>query len=281
LRPENLPGVGIAADSRRTTQGGGAMTVYVDNSFIPATVPNGRVEHTSSWCHLFADAPGELHEFAAKLGLKPSYFQGPTREGDPHWHYDVTEGKRWQAVKLGAREVEWRDTPSIMRERDATLTEGRQPRVHGTSPHDKAPTAGEADYAAGLAFKAGEHLQAARLVEEARERYPDQPDVWAKRADAIHAAMRAANEPMRDVGQPTEELIRSLFRTWETEPAEGPSLAEVVSDRLTAAGVKPDDPEVIHLRAWNELQYSRAFPVAEPQSVRVPELTFDEREATP
>jgi Protein of unknown function (DUF4031) len=261
LRPENLPGVCIAADSRRTTQGGGAMTVYVDNSFIPATVPNGRVEHTSNWCHLFADTPGELHEFAAKLGLKPSYFQGPTREGDPHWHYDVTEGKRWQAVKLGAREVEWRDTPSIMRERDATLTEGRQPRVHGTSPHDKAPTAEEADYTAGVAFKAGEHLRAARLIEETRVKYPDQPGLWADRADAIHSAMRAANPPMQ----------------------ESDRLAEVVGERLTKAGVQPDDPEATHIRAWNEMQHARAFPETEaaPESVPVPELTLDDREATP
>ena len=47
------------------------MTVYVDDAHIPATV--GR--HTSSWCHLTADSPEELHEFAGRLGLRRSYFQ--------------------------------------------------------------------------------------------------------------------------------------------------------------------------------------------------------------
>jgi hypothetical protein len=47
------------------------MTVYVDNSNIAATV--GR--HASRWSHLTADDKEELHAFAARLGLRRSYFQ--------------------------------------------------------------------------------------------------------------------------------------------------------------------------------------------------------------
>ena len=51
------------------------MTVYVDDASIPATVRNRSRSHPSAWCHLTADTPQELHEFAARLGLGRSYFQ--------------------------------------------------------------------------------------------------------------------------------------------------------------------------------------------------------------
>jgi hypothetical protein len=51
-----------------------------------------------SWCHMTSDtSEEELHEFAKKLGLRREWFQGD--------HYDLTEGKRAQALKLGAEEV--------------------------------------------------------------------------------------------------------------------------------------------------------------------------------
>jgi hypothetical protein len=73
------------------------MTVYVDDARIPARV--GRWD--SSWSHLFADTQDELHAFAARLGLRRSWFQDPTVTGKPlaakpgsraaeNWHYDVT-----------------------------------------------------------------------------------------------------------------------------------------------------------------------------------------------
>ena len=97
------------------------MAVYVDDANIPATVPNGRRSHTSTWCHLTADSQEELHEFAARLGLKRSWFQPGRPVGGnpgPFWHYDVTAGKRAQAVRLGALEVSARDMPVLMRSRE-------------------------------------------------------------------------------------------------------------------------------------------------------------------
>ena len=70
------------------------MTIYVDNAMIPAKV--GRFD--ARWCHLVSDQidPTELHEFAARIGLRRAWFQRGTRLGehDPAGdHYDVTEGR--------------------------------------------------------------------------------------------------------------------------------------------------------------------------------------------
>ena len=53
-------------------------------------------------CHLIADTNEELHEFAAKLGLKRAWFQKST--SGPH--YDLTASKRALAVRLGAVELD-------------------------------------------------------------------------------------------------------------------------------------------------------------------------------
>ena len=79
------------------------MTVYVDTAAIPATVRNGAITHTSRWYHLTATTKEELHAFAVgKLGLRRSYFQD---KPNGLWHYDLTEGKRQQALRLGAVEI--------------------------------------------------------------------------------------------------------------------------------------------------------------------------------
>jgi hypothetical protein len=98
------------------------MTVYVDDASIAATVG----PHTARWSHLFADGQAELHAFADQIGLRREWFQQGSPCGDgspaPHWHYDVTTGKRRQALAFGARPVAWRDAPR-MRERDARVAE--------------------------------------------------------------------------------------------------------------------------------------------------------------
>jgi hypothetical protein len=62
---------------------------------------------TDRWSHLIADTQDELHRFAiGTLGLRRSYFQPGKLRGDgspsPFWHYDLTSGKRWQAIRHGA-----------------------------------------------------------------------------------------------------------------------------------------------------------------------------------
>lgn len=66
------------------------MTVYVD-SLCDWNWYLGRS------CHLIADTVEELHEFAARLGMKRTWFQ---RGSFPH--YDLTERRRTKALELGA-----------------------------------------------------------------------------------------------------------------------------------------------------------------------------------
>jgi hypothetical protein len=68
------------------------MTIYVDDAIHPW---RGRM-----WAHLFSTDLDELHAFAARLGLSRSWFQEPPKASWPH--YDVVEGRRMQALRLGA-----------------------------------------------------------------------------------------------------------------------------------------------------------------------------------
>ena len=68
------------------------MAVYVDDAIWHW---RGR-----KWCHLLADAPDELHRFAAALGLHRSSYQGPPKGSTPH--YDLTSYERRRAIMQGA-----------------------------------------------------------------------------------------------------------------------------------------------------------------------------------
>lgn len=90
------------------------MTVYVDNARIPATV--GRIR--ARWSHLTADNTEELHAFAARIGLRRAWFQTckrPCHKTLPcsHWHYDVTESKRTEAIAAGAKSIDIREMAAI------------------------------------------------------------------------------------------------------------------------------------------------------------------------
>ncbi|MGD9891807.1 MAG: DUF4031 domain-containing protein [Dehalococcoidia bacterium] len=78
------------------------MTVYVD-PLINHGVRIGRAG--PEWCHLTADTDAELHAFAQRLGLRRSWFQ---HKPEAPWkdHYDLTKGKRAEAVRLGAIEID-------------------------------------------------------------------------------------------------------------------------------------------------------------------------------
>jgi hypothetical protein len=234
------------------------MAVYVDDASIPATVPNGRVRHTSRWSHLFADTQEELHEFAERLGLRRSYFQPGRPRGDgrpsPHWHYDVTTGKRQQAIKLGAQPISWRESTEIMRKRDAKAERGK--------------VADQAAHAAGLAYRAGDYVRASRLLNIAREADPSRAALWAERAGRVHAAVR-------------EKAVKVAG------PDDPQPLAEVVSARLEAASLTADSPELRLIARWNAERLAAAVetePNPEPEGQIAPRaqpdlLTDTEREA--
>lgn len=75
------------------------MTVYVDDEQIPW---RGKL-----WCHLVADSLVELHDFAATLGLKRTWFQSSSR----YPHYDITISVRDKALRMGAH---MGDRPTIV-----------------------------------------------------------------------------------------------------------------------------------------------------------------------
>ena len=199
------------------------MAVYVDDAGIPADVRSGPVVHSSQWSHLFADTQDELHQFATgQLGLKRSYFQTGHRRGDgrpsPHWHYDLTAGKRQQAIRLGAVPVSWRKAVDIMHERDARAA--------------RTEAADHASHAAGLAYRSGDLVRAARLLQGAAAADPTRAPLWAERAARVNAAARA----------------RAAHIAGPDDPR---PLAEIVTARLEAAGITADDPDLLAIRRWN------------------------------
>jgi Protein of unknown function (DUF4031) len=76
------------------------MAVYVDEAVWQR---RGR-----RFCHLVADSPEELEDFAARLGLRRAWLQ--TKPGRP-WkdHYDLPAWARAEAVRLGALELTMRE----------------------------------------------------------------------------------------------------------------------------------------------------------------------------
>lgn len=67
-----------------------------------------------------------LHDFARRLGLRRSWFQGGARP-----HYDLTTpAKAEQAVRLGAQLIAVRDVARLMSP-DRPAAPGWQPAVHG------------------------------------------------------------------------------------------------------------------------------------------------------
>jgi hypothetical protein len=94
------------------------MTVYVDNFRAPARVGNIR----GRWSHLTADTPAELHQFATLIGLKTSWFQAKCKHGPcptidgvcAHFHYDVVDAKRTEAIAAGAKGIDIRELGAIV-----------------------------------------------------------------------------------------------------------------------------------------------------------------------
>ncbi len=75
------------------------------------------------WCHMATDGQlSELHQMAAKLGLRRAWFQDtPT-----HPHYDLTPAKCAQAIRLGAQMVSAEDL--VQHCYPQTLGKGLSPR---------------------------------------------------------------------------------------------------------------------------------------------------------
>ncbi len=80
------------------------MTLYVDPL---REYPRCRLRQ-KRWCHLMSDGDdAELHEFAAKLGLKRKWCQ--REDSSAYIHYDLTPSRRTLAVIQGAVTVSSRE----------------------------------------------------------------------------------------------------------------------------------------------------------------------------
>lgn len=86
------------------------MTVYVDNAIHPF----GRMV----MCHMMADTTEELLEMADRIGVARKWLQ---RAGTTYEHFDISKGKRAEAVKAGAVEVRSRDLGLLMKQKRADL----------------------------------------------------------------------------------------------------------------------------------------------------------------
>lgn len=103
------------------------MTVYVDDMQRRARV--GRI--TANWSHLMADTHEELVEMANLLRLRPEWIQHP---GTHREHFDVTETKRVEAIRLGAVEITYpRQTGALMTQRRRRRDRARRTRGDGMS----------------------------------------------------------------------------------------------------------------------------------------------------
>jgi uncharacterized protein DUF4031 len=211
------------------------VAVYVHDTSISGQVLNGRAVHDSRWSQLFADTQEELHAFAAKLGLRRSYFEPgrPRVDGSPspHWHYDITAGKRQQAIHLGAQPVTSRESIEIIRAREA-----RAERVR---------VADQASHIAGLAYRTGDYAKASRRLNVARAADPSRARLWAERAARVHAAARAQ---AAKVAGPGDER----------------PLDEIVAARLEAAGIGAYDHGLQFARAWNAQRFAAAQQQPDP-----------------
>ncbi|MEA2453958.1 MAG: hypothetical protein QOI45_220 [Thermoleophilaceae bacterium] len=100
------------------------------------------------WCHLTADSPEELHEFAAQLGLLRQWFQTkPTRPWTDH--YDLPEEVRVQAIACGAQPLTTREQArrlARLREQHRLVRECRATTAAGgtSRPYSDSPTASRA-----------------------------------------------------------------------------------------------------------------------------------------
>lgn len=64
------------------------------------------------WCHMLADDIGELHRFAAALGVKRTSYQGPPKTSAPH--YDLTGYERRMAITRGAIACSRQDIVAVL-----------------------------------------------------------------------------------------------------------------------------------------------------------------------
>lgn len=85
------------------------MAVYVDQL---RQYPE-KVKGYDKWCHLVADSLSELMAFSCRIGLRSTWLQT-----NNYPRFDLTEGKRVQALKMGATEINDETLVKIIRSKN-------------------------------------------------------------------------------------------------------------------------------------------------------------------
>lgn len=253
------------------------MTVYVDNFRTPATV--GRIR--GRWSHLTADTVEELQAFAARLGHRPEWFQArckhakcPTFDGVcVHFHYDVVDAKRAEAIALGAVAIDIREMGALISVRRRQFApepgldmpepcqpigcdNGHQParlllRVRGLLRGVRPVT----DVPAHLL----PHRTPAQLLVIARQSLAEaagQPD-GLRYATAHLAALRAAAAILAARATPTRQRrspVRSVWALMSTVAPEFTDWAAYFSGSATTrAAVEAGIPRVVSTREADDM----------------------------
>ncbi len=89
------------------------MAVYVD----PPKHPYGRM----LMCHMMADTSEELLAMADKIGVARKWLQ---KAGTVYEHFDISKGKRDEAIRAGAIEAQSRDLGMLIRNRKLNALTG-------------------------------------------------------------------------------------------------------------------------------------------------------------
>jgi hypothetical protein len=185
------------------------MAVYVDDMQLPADVGNNGRAVRGRWSHLFADTPAELEDFARQLGLSPRWIQ---HQREPGEHYDVTEGKRQQALKLGAQPVTWREAGLMLTGRREEARRSAEERDAGKPKRHRWPSYqpgecrnGDRCLDCGLALadakRGSEPCRGAKTAQEAPEAEGARQDGPALAESPATAALRTlATELDRQAG---------------------------------------------------------------------------------
>ena len=87
------------------------MTVYVDDMYRYPMGELGRMKMS----HMIADTEEELHAMAAAIGIARKWFQTKS-----HPHYDISMGKRDEAIQRGAVPVPLRMMGTMVATRKRT-----------------------------------------------------------------------------------------------------------------------------------------------------------------
>lgn len=83
--------------------------VYVDNFYITGVTFRGM-----KMSHMVADTTKELLEMCDKIGVQRKWIQ---MKGTYNEHFDICLSKRAKAIKLGAKEIHFRDYANFVNAR--------------------------------------------------------------------------------------------------------------------------------------------------------------------